>query len=76
MTKPMSGAEIAEELNITRQDVSQILKRAMEKIFYQVKNNDRSVSDFDVMSEMALMLNVEQSQEEFCKFFRLDCFII
>lgn len=37
MTRPMSGQEIAEALNISRQAVSNSLKRAMKKCYLHVK---------------------------------------
>ena len=71
-TRPaMSGAEIARELHITRQDVSQILKRGLGKVFWSVKAQNPDQSDFDNLVEIALMLEVEQSDEELSKLYRL-----
>ena len=67
----MSGAEIARELTITRQDVSQILKRGMGKVFKNLEKRPGDQDPFDIMVEMSLMLKVEQTPEEFSKFFRL-----
>jgi len=71
-TRPaMSGAEIARELHITRQDVSQILKRGLNKVFKTLSSKSPDLSPFEILVDMSLMLDVEQSEEELGKFFRL-----
>ncbi len=68
---PMNGAEIAAELGITRQDVSQLLKRALVKVYDNVKRLEPQSKPFEVCSLMCEILNVDQTPEELRKFFRL-----
>jgi DNA-directed RNA polymerase specialized sigma subunit len=67
----MTGAEIARDLQITRQDVSQILKRGMGKVYRSLEKRPGDQDPFDIMVEMSLMFEVEQTPEEISKFFRL-----
>jgi predicted transcriptional regulator len=70
--KPMTGAQIARELGITRQAVSNNLKRAMTKVYAEVKKMESSWGPFEVAVAMSQMFGVEQdSPEELKKFFKL-----
>jgi DNA-binding transcriptional regulator GbsR (MarR family) len=70
--KPMTGAEIARELNISRQAVSNNLKRAMTKVYTEVKKGEPSWGAFETAVAMSQMFGVEQdSPEELKKFFKL-----
>lgn len=70
--RPMTGAQIARELGITRQAVSNNLKRAMTKVYADVKKIEKSWGPFEVAVAMSQMFGVEQdSQEELKKFFKL-----
>lgn len=70
--KPMTGAEIARELNITRQAVSNNLKRAMTKVYAEVSKSEKSWGPFEVATAMSQMFGVDQdSPEELKKFFKL-----
>ena len=72
ITEQMSGAEIAAELGITRQAISNTLKRAMKKLFLETKKMDKSWDNFDCAISLAQMLGVAQdSGEEIKKFFKL-----
>lgn len=44
----MNGEEIANELKISRQAVSNSLKRGMEKLFIETKKRNRLSNDFEV----------------------------
>ncbi len=68
---PKNGSVIAEELGITRQAVSNILKRAMKKFYDQVTLMDTSWGPFDRSCAMMRMLNVSQNIEEIKKFYML-----
>lgn len=68
---PMNSSEIAEELGVTRQDVSQLLKRALIKVYNNVKKLDPALKPFNVCVLMCEILNVDQTPEELKKFFRL-----
>ena len=68
---PMNGSEIAEELGITRQDVSQLLKRALIKVYDNVRRLEPSLKPFETCVLMLEILNVDQTTEELKKFFRL-----
>jgi len=70
--KPLTGAEIARELNITRQAVSNNLKRAMTKVYDEIKRSEKSWGPFETATAMSQMFGVEQdSAEELKKFFKL-----
>jgi len=70
-TVPMDGQEIATELGITRQAVSNLLKRGMEKFYREVQKMDREWGPFDVSCAMMKMLNVGHNYEEIKKFYKL-----
>jgi len=70
--KTMTGAEIARELKITTQAVSNTLKRAMAKVYDEVKKTDPEWGPFDRAVVMSQVFNVAQdSSEELKKFFKL-----
>jgi len=57
---PLTGAEIARELNITRQAVSNNLKRAMTKVYNEVSKSEKTWGPFEVATAMSQMFGVEQ----------------
>ncbi len=65
----MTGAEIAKELGITRQAVSNTLKRAMKKMFIAMKKENPTMSDFDVAVSLQVGLGVDDVDVK--KFFKL-----
>lgn len=69
--RPMDGAEIAKELGITRQAVSNILKKAMRKFYNQAKCVDDTWGPFERSCAMMRMLNVDHVEEEIKKFYNL-----
>jgi len=70
--RPMTGAQIARELGITRQAVSNNLKRAISKVYAEVKKSESSWGPFEAAVAMSQMFGVEQdSPEELKKFFKL-----
>lgn len=69
--KPLNGSEISEELGITRQAVSNILKRAMKKFYIQVKKVDPNWGPFERSCAMMRMLRVDNNEEEIKKFYML-----
>jgi len=70
--RPMTGAQIARELGITRQAVSNNLKRAMTKVYAEVKKTEKGWGPFETAVAMSQMFGVEQdSPEELKKFFKL-----
>ena len=68
---PLSGSEIEEELKVSRQNISQILKRALRKAFYFIKKQDSSMSPFEIACYLAMMFKVDRSSLEMRKFFNL-----
>jgi len=64
-----TGAEIAKELGVTRNAVSQMLKRAIGKVYKEVRKLDKSFDAFEAVTAMSLMFNVDE--EELSKFIRL-----
>lgn len=71
MVKPLSGSEIAEELGITRQAVSNLLKRAMKKFYLKTSKLDNEWGPFEASCAMLKMLNVGNTAEEVKKFYLL-----
>jgi len=55
---PMSGEEIARHLGVTRQNVSNTLKRAMRKFYHKVSELDKSWSPFQIATVMVQMFGV------------------
>ena len=69
--KPMDGSAIAVELGVTRQAVSNILKRAMKKFYEQVTRMDSTWGPFDCSCAMMRMLKIDNNAEEIKKFYNL-----
>jgi len=65
----MTGAEIAKDLGITRQAVSNTLKRAMKKMFIAMKKENPDQSDFDIAVSLQIGLGVDDVDVK--KFFKL-----
>jgi predicted DNA-binding protein YlxM (UPF0122 family) len=64
------GAEIARQLGITRQAVSNTLKRAMKKVYYETQKLDSSLGPFETAVQMMKMFQVSDN-DEISKFFHL-----
>lgn len=72
ITKAMSGAEIAKELGITRQAVSNTLKRGMKKVFLEFKKIDKTWDDFDAAVAMSQgFSDLNDDPKGLVKFFKL-----
>lgn len=69
--RPLDGSDIAIELNITRQAVSNLLKRGMKKFYMQVKKLDPDWGPFDCSCAMLRMLNIGNNEQEIKKFYQL-----
>lgn len=70
--QPMSGEEIASELNTSRQHVSQLLKRIMEKIYNRERIEHKELTPFEVANHIQEILGVNQRDEsEVKKFYKL-----
>lgn len=65
----MSGAEIARELNISRQAVGQTIKRAMGKVYKELKKQNKDLDAFEIAIGIADGFNVDDP--DYTKFFRL-----
>jgi DNA-binding transcriptional regulator LsrR (DeoR family) len=64
----MSGSDIAKELGISRQAVSNTLKRAMKKAFVEAKK----IEDWDAFeTAVAMSVMFGQGETDLKKFFRL-----
>lgn len=68
---PMTGTEIAKELGITRQAVSNTLKRAMQKAFDEMKKLNKDMDAFEVAAMMAMGWDAANTVAEMKKFFTL-----
>lgn len=64
----MSGADIAKELGISRQAVSNTLKRAMKKVYAEARKLEKW-SPFEAAVALAVMFG--QQDNELNKFFKL-----
>jgi len=72
LTESMTGAQIAKELGITRQAVSNTLKRAMKKMFKEFKKLDKEWDAFDTAVAMAQGFDdLVEDEVELKKFFKL-----
>lgn len=70
--KKMSGEEIAAELGISRQAVSNTLKRGMEKLFIETKKRNRFSNDFEIAIMVLETLDVlEEDVDSIRKDFNL-----
>lgn len=69
--RPKDGAAIAKDLGITRQAVSNILKRSMKKFYMKMKELDPEWGPFDCSCAMLRMFGIENSAEEIKKFYNL-----
>jgi len=69
LMEQMSGEEIARELGITRQAVSNTLKRALKKMFIEFKKLEPEWGDFETAVAMSQMLRV--NNDEMSKFFKM-----
>lgn len=70
--RPIIGSDIAKILNISRMAVSQALKRALKKIYYLLKKNNRHLDPFEVAVIISQMFSVSlDSDTEMNKFFNL-----
>ena len=68
LCEQMNGAEIAKELGISRQAVSQTIKRGLVKM-YDALMKENSTGPFETAVNLAIGLNVDD--EEYKKFFKL-----
>jgi DNA-binding CsgD family transcriptional regulator len=70
--KGYSGAEIAQMLGVTRQAVSNTLKRAMTKVYSETRKVDKTWGPFEAAVANSQIFGVDQdSPEELKKFFKL-----
>jgi len=67
---PMNGEEIAKALGVTRQNVSNVLKRAMKKVYFETGDLDPTWSPFQVVTVIAQMFKIT-NQSDISKFFAL-----
>jgi hypothetical protein len=76
---PMSGEEIAQALydqgitkkRITRQAVSNTLKRAMDKVFAQMKKANPDLDAFEIAAALATGWGTANTVAEMSQFFKL-----
>jgi predicted transcriptional regulator len=67
----MNGADIAREIGITRQAVSNILKKAMGKVYIEVGKLDKTMKPFEISCMMLRILDVPSDSDEIKKFYNL-----
>lgn len=66
---PMTGSEIARELDITRQTVSATTKRALGKMFKIVQDKGFADDPFDAMLVLMAMCNITDGNLEDVQYF-------
>ena len=66
--RPLSGQEIADILDIRRQAVSNILKRALRKVYFRMKKTNHS-SPFETLVHLALGFSIPDHETK--SFYRL-----
>jgi hypothetical protein len=69
LCETMTGREIAKELGVTPQYVSNTLKSGLRKFYNAVKSEDSSLSPFKIAIILMEMLNVEDTDVK--QFFRM-----
>lgn len=69
--RPLDGSAISIELGVTRQAVSNVLKRAMKKFYKEARKVDKTWGPFDCSCAMMRMLHVGGNEEEIKKFYNL-----
>ena len=67
---PQDGEQISKKLGITRQAVSQSIKRGMEKCYNAVGEMNEDQSPFQIACHLMAMFNVNE-EEETKKFIKL-----
>jgi hypothetical protein len=69
---PKNGSEIALELGgMSRQAVSNVLKKAMKKFYKEVRKLDSSWTPFECVCTMMKMFHIPNDDTEIRKFFQL-----
>lgn len=72
-TTPMSGAQIAREMNITRQAVSYTIRKSMGKLYHHVLDNKLADGPFNTILYLMITLGVTNSDindiQQFLKLF-------
>jgi predicted DNA-binding protein YlxM (UPF0122 family) len=70
LTEQKTGAEIAQEMGITRQAVSQTLKRALKKVYIETRKLDKGWDAFETAVVLSQMFDVGE-EDDLSKFIRL-----
>lgn len=56
-----NGAEIAKEIGISRQAVSQTITKALRKVYVETRKQDENKSPFEIVLNMMKILEIEES---------------
>jgi len=70
LTEQKTGAEIAAEMGITRQAVSQTLKRALKKVYIETRKLDKNWDAFETATVMSQIFDIGDD-DDLSKFIRL-----
>ena len=65
----MNGSEISKELGVTRQAISQMLKRSLGKIYKETKKLDKEMSPFETAVMAVYILQIDTN--DIGSFFKL-----
>lgn len=64
----MTIQEIANDINTTKQNVNQILKRAMRKVYLKTKELNNEWSPLEILYGLSCLFNIKQ-EKDFKRFF-------
>lgn len=64
MGKGMTGSEIARELDITRQAVSQTLKSGIRKLYHEILRQKIADTPFDAICAMMYAFDIHKAPQE------------
>lgn len=63
-TAPLNGSEIAKELGITRQSVSQTLKKGLNKLYYKILDEGIADTPFDAVLAMMITFKLHTTTQD------------
>lgn len=64
----MTIQEIASDINTTKQNVNQILKRAMRKVYYKAADLNKDWAPIDIIFGLSCFFNIKH-EKDFQKFY-------
>lgn len=68
--KHLVGEDIAKCLGLSKQSISKILRKAIEKLYIGIRGQNKNFGEFETVSLMAEMFGVK-TQDEYRRFYKL-----